>query len=236
MAYPRRRTYRKKTNTYAKRKRYNYRASTKAKAVGFRKKCDIHHFKATCQLTNLSTGTVASTGDGYYLSWNLNNFVAPSNIANMINSFDYYKWGKCVIRLVPTYTGNLLQSAVEPTGGTNANYFRQCVHSAIDYNNTTAPTDVLGIMGSPTYRRTHSNRDHVRTVYPKAPLSLNSGTGVAAARYNGWISTDDPALYFNGLKVWFDAVANVALEAPGAVYQVYLDAHVMFRNPTIRTD
>lgn len=177
------------------------------------------------QAENLSVGATASTGEGYYLKFNIQDFPGWTNYAALYENF-YLK--KVLVKICPLYTANLMPNSAAPAGGSTM-YFNQDVHSTIDYLNTGEPSSAVNLMNDPCYKRTKMNRDHVRTIYPKLVVDIDDTAGTTNTVKNYWLSTNSGANdNYNGLRIWFDAVSNNALTNP-IEYNVYVTYTVGFK-------
>lgn len=222
-----RRTYTTKRRPRAYKKRTTYKRRTYVKSKTYKRKFNIHSFKVTTQASNVVTGGI--TGVGYYLT--PQPFQTPGNgglpdAPAYISTYDSFYLQKVKISIVPVYNVNTLSQVVDPSTTANGlKYYIADVHTCIDYNDTSAPTDATEIMNSPTYRRVRMNRTTVRTLYPKIPIEMGAtGAFQNASCRNAWINLNTSSistLAYQGLKLWLDPVANTTLDDSGLPFKVF---------------
>jgi len=109
------------------------------------------------------------------------------------------------------------------------------VHSIIDYNDSTAPTSIQGMMNDPSYRVTRGTKArHTRTIYPRYLMSTGA-VGNPGKQARGWLTCEVGAVinatsHF-GLKWAFEGGVNSAGNYTAMYIEPIITYYVSFRNP-----
>lgn len=150
----------------------------------------IHSFKRTWFNENyFSTGATGPTLAG--LNFRLD--MLP-NYTEFTNLYDMYRINKIVVKLIPKVSevGMVL-------GATNNSAGIQ-IHSALDFDDSAAPTNVSQLTQYSTYKMTRGHNIHTRVFVPKCELSAN-GTANAAPKAYQWLDTAHPDVAHYGMKL-----------------------------------
>lgn len=155
-----------------------------------------HHFKRTWFEENyFSTGATAPTLAG--LNYQLNMLPNASEFANL---YDMYRVNKVVVKIIPKVSeiGMVL-------GATNNSAGVQ-VHSALDFDDSAAPTNVAQLTQYATHKMTRGNQIHTRVFTPKCELTAGSAS-VAPKAYQ-WLDTADLTVPHFGMKLIIPTIST----------------------------
>lgn len=116
------------------------------------------------------------------------------NYTEFTNLYDMYRINKIVVKLIPkvSETGMVL-------GATNNSAGIQ-LHSAIDYDDSTAPTNIAQLCQYSTYKMTRGHNIHTRVFVPKCEMSAGGTANVAPKAYQ-WLDTAHPDIPHFGMKL-----------------------------------
>lgn len=115
----------------------------------------VHNFKRVTQSTSITPGTGV-------MEFRLNELVNASEFTNL---FDRYRLRGVQVKIVPRVNS----FDANPNATVQS---RPTIHTAIDYNDSTAPTDALELMQYDTYRMTTGDRTHKRYFSPRVSTNL----------------------------------------------------------------
>lgn len=186
MAY--RRTYRRRRLTRRPRRMMRRRPM---RSLTMKRRINTHHFKRTFLLAQF---TASATGPNFY-GYNFTLSALP-NYIEFTNLFDQYRINKVVVKFVPSANSdNIGASQIIPN-----------LHSAIDNNDSTAPTALTQLYEYGSYKRTRGTQTHTRVFTPSclADISVSS----SSPKWKQWIGTQFPAVEHYGLKVGCDQVVT----------------------------
>lgn len=150
------------------------------------------------QSYSLADDTPTSTGGvfGYF---------AATELAAL---FDVYMLKKVVVEIIPV--GNVAQIG-QPTTALPVTNF-PAIHSAIDYNSSTAPTNINQLIQYSTYKRTGGSSVHKRVISPRFQVTsqvAGSSVNVMEGRRK-WVNTlsnvNPSTLPHYGLRIASDSV------------------------------
>lgn len=110
----------------------------------------VHNFKRVTQAVTITPGTGV-------MEFRLNELV---NVSEFTNLFDRYRIRGVQVKIVPAVTGYDGNPQATAAGRPN-------LHTAIDYNDSTAPANVLELMQYDTYKMTPGDRVHKRYFSPR---------------------------------------------------------------------
>lgn len=156
----------------------------------------VHSFKRTWYSENyFSTGTTGSTLAG--LSFNLNQMPNATEFSNL---YDAYRINRIVVKIIPKITevGGILGSA--------SNSMNVSLHSAVDYDDSHAPTGISDLVQYSTYKMTRGNQIHTRVFTPRVELSANATSNAAPKAYQ-WLDTADLSLAHLGMKLYIPFIS-----------------------------
>lgn len=184
MAYTRRTTRR----TVRRRPRkYTRKYKPRPRKMGVKQ--PVHYFSRF-----VDKGTITEDGTGTEtfgsLSFALNDVPGYTEFTGM---FDQYKICAVKVMIIPMY--NVAQGTVS----TNLNYYRFI--SAIDYNDSTAPTSLNDLRQYKTCKVTARTKMHKRYFRPRVDLDndyQNPGT------VQPWVNSDKPSAAYQALKYGFE--------------------------------
>jgi len=161
-----------------------------------------------------------STMSGYFLQFAPNSLPGWSNYQTLFNLF-FFK--KIKVTITPTSDNTILSAQT---------FFNQSVHSSIEYVDPTVPSTVVGIINDQSYKRTKSLKDHVRTLYPKVPMDINTSiVDTDTTTVNKWMHTDNSFdMLYNGLRLLLDPIASGGIDLN---FNVYVEYTIGFKDSKI---
>ena len=141
-------------------------------------------------------------------------FLASSldNFASLANVFDQYRIDMIEVLIIPDVT------EVTPGSAGTSLYL-----SAVDYENSTAPSSLAELGGYASCIESSGNSQHYHRWEPQFAVAAYSGTFTSYAAQSGWVDCSSPNVQHYGLKI--------AHGATGAAFGVNaaITYHVSFR-------
>lgn len=110
------------------------------------------------------------------------------------NLYDMYRFNKVVFKLIPKIT----EAALLGGSATLANANLQQIHSAIDYDDNSAPTNINQLVQYQTHKMTRGNQIHTRILVPKCQTTVSGAS--AAPKAKQWLDCDQTSLSHRGIK------------------------------------
>lgn len=151
----------------------------------------VHSFKRTWYSENYySTGSVTGA-QGYGINFQFNMLPGYTDFTSL---FDQYKIKKVVFSLIPK-----ISEASLALGATN-NSALVNLHSAIDHDDSTAPTSINQLCQYESYKTTRGHNVHTRVLVPK--IELSNGASTSTPKAYQWIDTADATVPHYGVKLW----------------------------------
>lgn len=202
-----RRRYRKRTNRkrsyrrrFSKRTRYSKRTGQK-----------IYMFKRNVSLGVITISNISDTFGAYDFSLN-----DVPNSAEFTDLFDMYKINCVKITFIPQQTQSVSIGAVNNPDASARFY------SAIDYNDSAAPSAITDIQEYQTCKVTPILRQHKRIIYkPKIALSN-------IVTMTPWLATSTPSVNYHGLKYAIEAMSSSTTTT--MTYSVECKYYMSFKN------
>lgn len=160
-----------------------------------------HYFVSTQYQQNILANPVQNNYVG--LNFQLGNIPNASAITGL---FDQYVIDKVIVKIIPAFNATTFNLLTVAGGGTNQASFSGgvcSIHSAIDYDDDTAPTNVQDIQPYNTYKVTRGTSQHVRTIYKPKFLLDGDGSGTANVKMlaSKWQDTSQYTVPHYGLKI-----------------------------------
>lgn len=177
----------------------------------------LYNFKRK-QFYSNAFSTVAGAA-AYANAWEFALNLLP-NFTDFTNLYDVYRINKVVMKIIPKITESALLS-----GSVNNDNLTQ-IHSAIDYDDNTAPTSVQQLCEYATHKMTRGSQIHTRVLVPKIEIASTSGVGQMPKAYQ-WIDTDTPGQLHRGVKVWVDPPVTAGTQM---FYDVQLTYYISCKN------
>lgn len=182
----------------------------------------------TVQLANFLCVTAGSTTT--FGTFAFNPVSQIPEFATFALLYDKFKLKKLRISYEPLYNTNNAVTAVDSTG-VNPSFFIQSFHSMIDTNDNTAPASIAQLMNGNQYKRTRTNRPHVRMLYPKIAVDEDDAVfGTMIQAKNGWYDTAGSGATYLGLKIAIDALSDQVMLVP-QTFNVYVRYWITFTEP-----
>lgn len=112
--------------------------------------------------------------------------------------YDQYRINKVVVKLIPKVTQAVLEGGVAML-----NQNLQQVHSAIDYDDVTAPNSISDLTQYQNHRMSRGNQIHTRVFVPKALTTI--GAVSSAPKAKQWLDTSTSGIQHRGMKLFIPA-------------------------------
>lgn len=161
-----------------------------------RPRTPAHHFKRTWFSENyFSTGAVGPTLAG--LNFQLGQL---PNVSEFTNLYDMYRINKVVVKVIPKI------SEVGMVLGATNNSAGVQLHSALDFDDSAAPTTVSQLTQYANHKMTRGNQIHTRVFTPKCNLSAG-GVQVASKAYQ-WLDVTDTTVPHFGMKLIIPTISS----------------------------
>jgi len=160
---------------------------------------NIYSFKRTVFLKD---DIIINAGTDYFATWDFPFSFLPA-ATDFTNLYDEYMIKKVVVKIIPKITNAALGAG---SSSTNSNL--QQIHSAIDYDDATVPSNISQLTQYQSHRMTRGNQIHTRVLVPKTELTAGGST--AAPKSYQWLDCDNTTISQRGLKLAIPAppVAN----------------------------
>lgn len=148
--------------------------------------------------------------------------------------YDFYKINKVVVKVLPFFSQ---VNSVGTSTGTFAAFSSASnlrIFSAVDYNDSTAPTTVDQLREYQNCKVTQYIKGHTRSFIPRVSLEGPSGANCVYPQLgNPWVATAASNIEFNALKMAIDtSLLPAAYIAPGDVLaRVEVTYYISFKNP-----
>lgn len=208
MAYGRKRSYRKRSSTYKKKKRVAYRTKRYSRRVP-------RLVQTRCLVVRLeypeaiyTTSTVINNGVGFALQPNL-----CQNWGNYLNMYDAFKIKKCSISLKPPFDNINLQAnsnAVIPSGAGSTE-----IWSAIDWDSPSlVPASLLEVQGYQNAKVTKGAMTHYRSFVPKIFSTIRRSSlanCVQAIPQRGWLDMATSDIILSPSVIFSLPITNIAI-------------------------
>lgn len=157
-----------------------------------------YNFKRTWYNENyFSTGS-AGVPTLAGLSFNLSSMPNASEFSNL---FDSYRINKIVVKIIPKITET---STVLASTGNSA---LPQIHSALDFNDSIAPTSLAQLTQYSTHKMTRGNMVHTRVFTPCVELSANATANTAPKSYQ-WLDTSHLDIAHLGMKLYIPTLGT----------------------------
>lgn len=206
----------------------------RTKVMGGRKRTinkvrrQVHVFKRTAYLGTVTAsisalGVPAPVAVGYAMSLG-----QLPNVADFTSLFDQYKITGAKITLTPA----LSEGINSPLFGQNVALGFSRVHSAIDYDDNSAPASEDSLLEYGSHKSTSPFQTHSRYIKPKVlhevyRSALTTAYSPRSSTYLDMSTTDVPHY---GLKVWISAPNTAAGVAAQISYKVYQTLYFTCKN------
>lgn len=210
MAYYRRRrpSYRRKRPTRGRTYRRKFRRGTRYNKRGQK----VYLFKRHCDFGELTLSNITNTYQGYYFDLSQ----VPNN-NEFTDLYDQYKINAVKITFLPSQTMSNSLSSVNNAQG----YVR--FFSAIDYNDSSAPTSIDELRQYQSCKYTTVYRKHTRYIRPKV-----TDRGSTYTPGNPWINTTAPTQQYFGLKVAVEPIDSTGVTS--MIFTVEVKFYMSFKN------
>lgn len=155
----------------------------------------VYNFKRKVYYEN--NFTVTAGGTAYLQAWDFQLGLLP-NASDFTNLYDQYCIKKVVWKCIPKITQNEINS------GLTSNNDLPSIHSAIDYDDGTNPTNINQLCEYQSHKMTRGNAMHTRVFVPKVELNVTSSGAVSSAnapKSYQWLDCDAINIPHRGLKV-----------------------------------
>lgn len=209
-----------KKKSYRKKRRYN-----RKKSVIPRNKLSskVYHFKR--YRTPLYLYSAASVFEGFSYSFTLSDLPDYTEYTKL---FDQFRINMVKIYFIPN--GNVNQ--IDPVIATQPSDYWNCIYTAIDTNDTTAPNNDNVLRQYSTFKFSPNLKIHKRIVYPKPLIELyksavTTGYSNLPNSQKMWVSTNDSTIPYYGIKGGFD---NPTATNGYLYYKVQMVYYMSFRN------
>lgn len=207
MAYKRKRSYNRRTS----RKRPRYARRMRRSGVSrSRINNNVHHFKRSFQGTAITASAAGGNPQALYFTFNM-----LPNYTEFTNLFDMYRVNFLVLKLVPSITGADGNPSASSIALPN-------IHSALDYDDSTVPTDVPYLLQYSNHRMTRGHQIHKRAFRPAIDLDV-SGLDASAPKWKQWINLATVTCAHRGVKLYVEQAFGVGVGA--LTYNVYWDVY-----------
>lgn len=180
-----------------------------------RPRIQTHSFKRTWYNENyFSTGTAGPTLAG--LNFRLDSL---PNYSEFTALYDQYRINKIVVKIIPKVT------EVGMVLGSTGNSAGIQIHSALDFDDSAAPTTVSQLCQYSTYKMTRGHQIHTRVFTPKCELSANATANVAPKSYQ-WLDCDHADIAHYGMKLIIPTISSSTI----IYYDYSVTAYMSFKN------
>lgn len=177
----------------------------------------VHHFKRTYQGSDI---TASSSGNALgALSFRLTSIPESTEFTYL---FDVYRINLIVWKLVPSFTSF-------DANPVSTNVLCPNVHTVIDHDDDTDPSNLNAMLQYSTYRMSRGNRTIKRVFRPsilqETVKELSGNTIVSTSktqRYKQWIDCEDAATEHYGVKYFIDALNASAVNPTTFAYKQYV--------------
>lgn len=190
-------------------------------------KSSIYNFKRVAYLENYFSVTSGSlpSASGFFMT--LSNL---PDISDFQNLFDSYRVNKLVLTIIPKVSDYVAQVPTTLTSVGGANAMMPTIHSAIDYDDSNAPTNFNQMVQYDIYRSTRGHREHTRVWVPKVELTAGATSGLPKSYQ--WIDTDNIEVPHRGLKVWITPPASLGASLGQATcyFDLKIKAYMSFKH------
>lgn len=206
----------------------------RVKVMGGRKRTvnkvrrQVHMFKRTAYIGTVTASISAAGTPSPVASAFAFSLSQVPNVSEFSSLFDQYKLTGVRMRITPALT----QGISSPLFGTSAALGYSKVHTAIDYDDNTAPTSEDELLEYGSLKSTTAFKDHTRYIKPKLlqqvyRSALSTSYAPKSSVYLDMATSDVPHF---GLKLWVSAPNTPAGTAGSISYKIYQTMYFTCKN------
>lgn len=186
----------------------------------------LHYFKrryVVANITGSTSGAGVRTDAAGAMSFSLN---ALPNSSEFTSLFDQYKIMKVKLRFIP-FGDNVNLPISTMTGTSSLMSPGGPLITAIDYDDTTAPTSAADLLQYQASRVTPVPKPLSMTIRPKFAAEIyRSGLATGYGARSGWLDTANADVPHYGIKYWMNSPSALS---SSFTYQVWAEVYLALK-------